>query len=829
MNPSTVPPNDSHDFTPYDPFTNSLQQRQQQTDTFLGPRIFSRLSISSESSQHSRSPGPDPTFRVPENPSFALGPTESQSRPQQTVRFVDEEPSSRYFDPSAAISATAAQSPSPHPALQISPRTSSAILSAVEALRSPFQFTPDLVEEGSQMSDLPGRASNGGARAGGPVPVQQSSKMITPTDIMRKRREKEEAKQQAAEAERLATRRRPGDDLTDPSQAAGVAGPGPSSQSAHRRSQSSAQPGGRSSDPSAAYVTGTAPGAGSPQLGNSQNQSAQNPAISSRTRANTQPAQPRPISSTTANPGQQYSTQAGPSSSSQARPSAAAGPSRPRPSQAAGAQPSSGSGNVSSFPHAFERWETLSSHWEGLTSYWIRRLEQNGEELRREPLLQQLSRQVTDLSAAGANLFHAVVELQRLRQSSERKFNHWFHETRKEAERQQEISAQLENALVQERQARAQDIQRMEAILIESQSSRGAFEKNAKLNEESKRELQIAKDEARRAWEELGRREQEERERTAALREGQPILIGGIQVFPTAHQSSRNQHMAGISSSSADRPLTRDGSSAPPPMSGQPVGEDPNQPSPTTTDPFMEHQHQHLSHEHAVLQPPTTNGIHSSPGQPSAIRTTASPPTFYQHPTSFLHSEAQANANAPATSGASDAPSYVHSEEAFSSEHDEEDYEYDEHGQIRRDGVGRPIIHRRGHNLTDEDDDLDINDELEREARLLEQYGSAVQYPPVPAPTSTYVNAIPSVAGPSRPPGSSAPPAEGHQVASASAYSNLPPADYEGKDYEDGAFDTWDRINHFHSRLSEIPEQDEDERSRISEQSAKRARRGGPF
>ncbi|KAI9875013.1 MAG: hypothetical protein M1823_007563, partial [Watsoniomyces obsoletus] len=59
------------------------------------------------------------------------------------------------------------------------------------------------------------------------------------------------------------------------------------------------------------------------------------------------------------------------------------------------------------FPHAFERWETLSSHWEGLTSYWIRRLQENTNELSGKPIDQQMSRQITDLSAAGANLFHA--------------------------------------------------------------------------------------------------------------------------------------------------------------------------------------------------------------------------------------------------------------------------------------------------------------------------------------------------------------------------------------------------------------------------------------
>ena len=104
-----------------------------------------------------------------------------------------------------------------------------------------------------------------------------------------------------------------------------------------------------------------------------------------------------------------------------------------------------------SFPHAFERWETLSAHWEGLTSFWIRRLEDNSNEINRDPLSQQLSRQVTDLSAAGANLFHAVVALQRLRASSERKFQRWFFETRAEQEHAQALQCFNESELEKER------------------------------------------------------------------------------------------------------------------------------------------------------------------------------------------------------------------------------------------------------------------------------------------------------------------------------------------------------------------------------------------
>ncbi|KIX01098.1 uncharacterized protein Z518_10164 [Rhinocladiella mackenziei CBS 650.93] len=120
-------------------------------------------------------------------------------------------------------------------------------------------------------------------------------------------------------------------------------------------------------------------------------------------------------------------------------------------------QPAKASGN-STFPHAFERWETLSAHWEGLTSYWLRKLQENTNTVDTDktpyyPSYQQMARQITDLSAAGANLFHAVVELQRLRASSERKFQRWFFETRREQELAQERMSELERLLDNERKA----------------------------------------------------------------------------------------------------------------------------------------------------------------------------------------------------------------------------------------------------------------------------------------------------------------------------------------------------------------------------------------
>ncbi|KAL1954896.1 hypothetical protein VTO42DRAFT_485 [Malbranchea cinnamomea] len=255
---------------------------------------------------------------------------------------------------------------------------------------------------------------------------------------------------------------------------------------------------------------------------------------------------------------QQTATQT--TQSTRQRPSTSAGPSQPQGAGSAQPEAQTQGGETSqpqtqpkrpSFPHAFERWEMLSSHWEGLTGYWIRRLEQNKEELSRDPLSQQMSRQITDLSAAGANLFHAVVELQRLRASSERKFQRWFFDTRAEQERNQELRAELERQLKAERQARIE-------ALAAARKAESDKMKAEELVREMRRELQISKEEARRAWEELGRREQEERERTAALRNGEPTIVGGVQVVPMVPNMSRQ-------TSTAHRPPTREG-----PYSGGP-------------------------------------------------------------------------------------------------------------------------------------------------------------------------------------------------------------------------------------------------------------------
>jgi hypothetical protein len=152
-----------------------------------------------------------------------------------------------------------------------------------------------------------------------------------------------------------------------------------------------------------------------------------------------------------------------------------------------------------------------------------------------------MARQISDLSTAGANLFQAVVELQRLRASSERKFQRWFFDTKADQERAKEMSSELERSLRVERQKRADTVAANQRLEKEKTTAE-------KLVDEMRRELQISKEECRRAWEELGRKEQDEREKTNSLKEGNPTLLGGIQVFPMP--------MPGVPDRSSNRPRT---------------------------------------------------------------------------------------------------------------------------------------------------------------------------------------------------------------------------------------------------------------------------------
>ena len=357
-------------------------------------------------------------------------------------------------------------------------------------------------------------------------------------------------------------------------------------------------------------------------------------------------------------------------------------------------------------------------------------------------------------------------------------------------------------------------------------------ERQAKtLASEIKRELQISKDEARRAWEELGRREQEERERTVALRDGHPIVIGGVQVFPTVQQPGE-EGIQGFDPQATGAEGAQD-------YEG---GE-----SPTNTDPFIESAPRHTLHH----EPPTVGTGTQQPYPPeslfarsdstarTAIQTSTTDPygavsgayqpgpstvpvsgaePFYQHDNTYLHNSGQA------VSGASDEQSYVPSEEGFT---EEEEYETDQYGNF---------LPRRGLRSEGSDEE-DVGEQIEHEARLRQQYGGGgasssssggrplVDYPvipplasgsastsappPVPTVPTSYADTAAHRAPQVPTTVSTAAAAAAAAVATSSAGGLTP--DYAG----DGYGSPTDSRHYYPTRLSDVPE--EDERSRISE------------
>ena len=665
------------------------------------------------------------------------------------------------------------------------------------------------------MSELGGgRASNGGARVGGPVPVPgagSSSNIRTPTEIMRARNEREARRQEELKAEeqrRQEDRRRSAE-----RRAAAVA------ESAPRFSQASSQ---YTPDVTAQQAPfeerrpGTGRVAGSDVLGDPTGRSTQD--YSRRGPSVPQQDQPRPAPATAGasrrpQPSQSASRQ--PGSSAAAGPSQSQAPPRPQPAQNERVDDSGARSGASSFPHAFERWETLSSHWEGLTSYWLHKLEQNTEEIRDTiPNAATLNRQITDLSAAGANLFHAVVELQRLRASSERKFQRWFFDTRAENERNSETRAQLENQLRTERQAKeTSSRQRGEAAI--------AAENARREHAEMQRELVIAKDEARRAWEELGRRNQESIDAAESLKSGRVTMVHGVSVVPYFGGVSRTGSLS-------QRPTTGDGQ----PYYGSAAGaaglQSPGDEreyyrqddSPTNTDPFMESSQLH--HEpgkqqlsSAAYQP--SSGMQGTPTTTSTSQTVISPSNrgqaaagpsrlpvtaeeaerFYQHggQATYLHgASASSQAAAPGPSVPINREDVI-SEGSYISEGDGE-YNLGAHGAAGHDAEGRPIVFRHRVESMDTDDDYDTEADIRREQELAAQYGSGVlpEAPSVPATSAQAMADYP---------------------ASATSGAEAQRPDYEGSGYENYLQSRPYGSTHYHpTRLSDVLEEEEERSSR---------------
>jgi hypothetical protein len=442
-----------------------------------------------------------------------------------------------------------------------------------------------------------------------------------------------------------------------------------------------------------------------------------------------------------------------------------------------------------------------------------------------------------------------VVELQRLRASSERKFQRWFFETRNEQEQAAERQAELERQLLVEREARVQGTGSIDVV-------RADLAKAQRVLAEMQRELQISKEEARRAWEELGRREQEERERTIALRSGEATLIGGVQVVPIQSLTSRQ-------TSTVQRPTTRDGpypgGPGPTSLGGQSSqrpdfpppsrtttttsldspGEEhrqftyqPHSSSPPTTDPFVETA-QPLRHEpdtQFYASPPRETLPPTSSAAMAAVRAATSGPAttngnhpqqFYQQPDpqTTIHQPLGATpvTAAPRSNTAqSSQRSYIPSTTGSSLGEHEEEYHINPDGTYTLDSRGQRIAYNQpiGSDPEDvgelEEEEDDYASDIARERMYAQQYGTTpvrttqgTQQPPLPAPSEpTRSSRLQPSTLPPIPQGVVSAP----QSATRPAASSQDAPDYEGSMYGPG----WEGVTPRHAhptRLSDILEE----------------------
>jgi hypothetical protein len=366
----------------------------------------------------------------------------------------------------------------------------------------------------------------------------------------------------------------------------------------------------------------------------------------------------------------------------------------------------------------------------------------------------------------------------------------------------------------------------------------------------------ISKDEARRAWEELGRRNQESMETAQSLKDGRVTLVHGVQVVPYFGGPSR-------SVSGGQRPSTRDGqptygstgmASAAGAAGLQSPGDERDyyqqEASPTNTDPFMESggvQAQPLQREPGkqslaagTYQPyniggtPTTTstaqtaiplaGQRPAPASAGSLGASRSPPAvgssslpvttqeaqrFYQHAPqeTFLHSP-QSSSQAVGSGQPPTAREDVRSDASYISEGDDysqPNYPFDE--------SGRPIQYSGRVQSAETDDSYDVGADVRREQELAAQYGTGGgQYE---SSGGQYGSGGGEYGASMLPPEAPSVPATSAQAMA--SYAPTSSQEARRPSYEGGAYEGWESLqtrHHHPTRLSDVLEEEEERSSR---------------
>ncbi|KAJ8098619.1 hypothetical protein POJ06DRAFT_257525 [Lipomyces tetrasporus] len=155
---------------------------------------------------------------------------------------------------------------------------------------------------------------------------------------------------------------------------------------------------------------------------------------------------------------------------------------------------------------AVDQWDALSAEFEGISGRWLRELQDHGQDLKSsDPApAKQLQRVVEDLTNTSTSLFQAIIALQKQRLENQRQYSAWYEDYKRERTRISELASELDEESMREREKR----KAAEEQLVKAREDEA---RHRWMLEESRRELQVARLECRRAWAEVARLEEQNR------------------------------------------------------------------------------------------------------------------------------------------------------------------------------------------------------------------------------------------------------------------------------------------------------------------------------
>ncbi|KAK9328993.1 hypothetical protein V1520DRAFT_344542 [Lipomyces starkeyi] len=168
---------------------------------------------------------------------------------------------------------------------------------------------------------------------------------------------------------------------------------------------------------------------------------------------------------------------------------------------------------------AVDQWDALSAEFEGISGRWLRELQDHDRDLKSPDTapVKQLQRVIEDLTNTSTSLFQALITLQKQRLETQQQYAAWYEDYKRERTRISELASELDEESMREREKRK--VAEEQLVKVREDEARQRW-----MLEESRRELQVARLECRRAWAEVTRLEEHNRRLAEQQQQGTGIM-----------------------------------------------------------------------------------------------------------------------------------------------------------------------------------------------------------------------------------------------------------------------------------------------------------------